>query len=126
MFFHGSTSGRPRKIDFMAGSERMLKAHHKNAVFLKSLENKKSYYDSNCNKSLSRMQQEIYEVYFNEYMPLKEESTRIRQHLPRLSHRPPKLTKPAKLPGKEQRLVLPGINSTSTMSSFVNDNLYHL
>jgi hypothetical protein len=68
----------------MAGSERMLKAHHKNAVFNKALEDKKTAFDADCQKRTSKVQHEIYDIYFNEFVPLKEEVNKIQQRLPNI------------------------------------------
>lgn len=115
------TAKRPRRVDFMSGSERMLKAHHKNAVFHKYLEVKKNAYDITCNKRLSKVQQEIYDVYFNEYIPLKQQAKDIQNKLPRINdgQLDDRWTKLASIPGTRRgtRVRLPEIHALSLMSS---------
>ena len=107
--------------DAMTGSERMLKAHHKNAVFHKHLLVRKDAFDASCNKRLSKVQQEIYDVYFNEYIPLKQQSKEIRSKLPIIVNRHPedRWTKLASIPGTRRgtRMRLPEIHTLSLVSS---------
>ena len=101
-----------RRMDFMLGSERMLKAHHKNGVYFKYLELKKNAYDANCNKSLCKIQQEMYDIYFNEYLPLKDQAKNTTL-LPKLQDsKPPRYKKIATVKGKEQFLKLPNIETS--------------
>jgi len=79
-------SNKLRKQDCRVGSDRMLRAHHKNAVFTKTLEDRKNVFDKTCSKKMGKVQQDIYDVYFNEYIPLKEQSDKLREFLPRISN----------------------------------------
>ena len=127
MFHHSSVTGRrPRKLDFMAGSERMIKAHHKNAVFHKTLEDKKTAFDEDCHKRLSKVQHEIYDVYFNEYVPLKEEANRIQQRLPniRTGDFLPRLKKLATIQGPNGKMGtrFPEVHSLCLVSAAYKDS----
>lgn len=124
MFHHNTVTGRRvRKLDVMSGSERMLKAHHKNAVFHKSLEDRKSVFDADCQKRLSKVQHDIYNIYFNEYVPLKEEANRIQQRLPSIHDGTfqTKLKKLATISGNNGGSRLPAIHSLCLVSSAYKD-----
>ena len=115
-------SRKPRTIDFMAGSERMLKVHHKNAVVSKSLEHKKTEFDSDCHKRLTKIQQEIYEVYFNEYLPLKEQSNQIRT-LPKMVKIMPHCKRRSRLmKGNKDVLKLPKISHSCDIGTVMNSS----
>lgn len=117
------TSGRLKKTNVMPGSERMLKAHHKNAVFLKNLEVKKTLFDEKCNKRLSKYQQQIYDIYFNEYIPLKQQAKEIKDRLPTVpaNQKENRWTKLATIPGSRRAtgVKLPEIYTLSLVSSSV-------
>ncbi|KAH3871808.1 hypothetical protein DPMN_035023 [Dreissena polymorpha] len=118
-------SGKLRKTDSMLGSDRMLRAHHKNAVFSKSLEDRKCKFDITCNKRLSKLQQEICDVYFNEYIPLKEQSNKIKDYLPKLpgSFMGSNWRKLASIPGTKKgfNMRLPNIHSMALVSSAMSE-----
>ena len=106
----------------MAGSERMLKVHHKNAVVSKSLEHKKTEFDSDCHKRLTKIQQEIYEVYFNEYLPLKEQSNQIRT-LPKMVKIMPHCKRRSRLmKGNKDVLKLPKISHSCDIGTVMNSS----
>lgn len=118
---HYGASLRHRRVDVMTGSERMLKAHHKNAVFHKTLEVKYKAYDATCHKNLSKVQQEINEVYYKEYVPLKEQAKQIQNRMPRIMnvHPASSWTKLATLPGNSvwTRTRLPEIHTLPLVSN---------
>lgn len=112
---------RHRRVDVMTGSERMLKAHQKNAVFHKTLEVKYKAYDVTCHKNLSKVQKEINEVYYKEYIPLKEQAKQIQNRMPRVMnvHQASSWTKLATLPGNSvwTRTRLPEIHTLPLVSN---------
>lgn len=71
------------RVDVLAGSERMLRVHHKNAVFSRNLQHSIEKLDVSCKKTLRRVQQTIFDVYFNEFVPIREEARALK--LPKLT-----------------------------------------
>ncbi|KAK3089547.1 hypothetical protein FSP39_004498 [Pinctada imbricata] len=62
-------------VDYRAGSERMLRVHHKNMVQNRTLQNNIRSLDSVCRKNVNKVQQNIFDVYYREFLPLREEQS---------------------------------------------------
>ncbi|OWF43167.1 hypothetical protein KP79_PYT06548 [Mizuhopecten yessoensis] len=75
-------SRQANRLDFLAGSERLLRVHHKNSVFSRDLQHCLDKLDITCRKNISKFQQTIFDVYHNEFVPIREEANALR--LPKL------------------------------------------
>ncbi|CAC5409613.1 unnamed protein product [Mytilus coruscus] len=69
--------GKSKSVDLMAGSEKILRVHHRNMVHARYLQNNLNDLDNICKRNLNRVQQEIYNVYYSEFLPLRESKKMI-------------------------------------------------
>ena len=73
-------SSQNKGVDLVAGSEKILRVHHRNMVHARYLQHSLDNLDAICKRNLNRVQQEIYTVYYSEYVPLMEWRKRIKDN----------------------------------------------
>ena len=64
------SSGQYKGVDLVAGSEKILRVHQRNMVHARYLQNNLNTLEANCKRNLNKVQQEIYNVYYSEFLPL--------------------------------------------------------
>jgi hypothetical protein len=70
-----------RKWRFLTINIKILRVHQRNMVHARYLQNNLNTLEANCNRNLNKVQQEIYNVYYSEFLPLKESKRKIdKQH----------------------------------------------
>ena len=115
---------RSKSLDLVAGSERILRVHHRNMVHSRYLQHSLETLDTTCKRNLNRVQQEIYNVYYSEYLPLQEWKKRPDDIEKRLSVR--RGTKRFDFVGDgrvKQKCVFPFITESKTsLYSFQSDS----
>ncbi|CAG2239951.1 unnamed protein product [Mytilus edulis] len=116
-----------KSVDLMAGSEKILRVHHRNMVHARYLQNNLNDLDNICKRNMNRVQQEIYNVYYSEFLPLRESKKTI--HFNGLEARAARRgTKRFDLVGDgrvKQKCVFPDIcRSTCTYDSFSTPTVF--
>lgn len=74
-----------RLLDFMSPSERVLRVHRKNFACARALRLQMEEYDAECRRALRKVEQEIFDVYFDEYLPLKAQARSTSSYLQHLN-----------------------------------------
>ena len=128
------SSGQYKGVDLVAGSEKILRVHQRNMVHARYLQNNLNTLEANCNRNLNKVQQEIYNVYYSEFLPLKESKRKIdKQHtVTRQGNKKYGLAVEGKV---KQNCIFPGVNSnthhgrslaTMSISSSLSDDVVRL
>ena len=128
------SSGQYKGVDLVAGSEKILRVHQRNMVHARYLQNNLNTLEANCNRNLNKVQQEIYNVYYSEFLPLKESKRKIdKQHtVTRQGNKKYGLAVEEKV---KQNCIFPGVNSnthhgrsmaTMSISSSLSDDVVRL
>lgn len=128
------SSGQYKGVDLVAGSEKILRVHQRNMVHARYLQNNLNTLEANCNRNLNKVQQEIYNVYYSEFLPLKESKRKIdKQHtVTKQGNKKYGLAVEGKV---KQNCIFPGVNSnthhgrsmaTMSISSSLSDDVVRL
>lgn len=71
-------SNRHKGVDLVAGTDKILRVYHRNQIHSRYLQHDLDNLDTACKKNLNRVQQEIYNVYYSEFLPLRESKNRAK------------------------------------------------
>lgn len=130
------SSGQYKEVDLVAGSEKILRVHQRNMLHARYLQNNLNTLEANCKRNLNKVQQEIFNVYYSEFLPLKESKRKIdKQHtMTKKGNKKYGLTGEGKV---KQKCIFPDINSnkhygrslplaTVSISSSLSDDVVRL
>lgn len=130
------STGQHKGVDLVAGSEKILRVHQRNMVHARYLHNNLNTLEANCKRNLNKVQQEIYNVYYSEFLPLKESKRKIdKQHTGTVTRKGNKKYGLAGEGKVKDKCIFPDINSkthfgrslaTMSISSSLSDDVFRL